>query len=296
MFVAIHMKKSLYHIHLFHKKSKVFSLKNPNKKHHALVFSASYSKNLNHSIETLQDHLGKNNFFGAVAGGDNTSIPSGSIFYNGKYYSKSTLAWCIDQSAYNLKGISIQDFHPIGFEFEITKVEKYTIIEIQGRPALAVIQEIIGEISDEDIRSFEYPFFIESKEHNNPIAIPLSTLKSINRQKQTLTLFKDVYKGNKLRLSIPLSRSEKEKCLRKTAQYHKKNALAFLFSCVPCQAYWGEMEALHLMHLEHSLNVPLVGFHSDGEIGPLSHDDCSLLQNQTLTLAVLSEKESYEVH
>ena len=74
------------------------------------------------------------------------------------------------------------------------------------------------------------------------------------------------------------------------SDYTTSGGIAFLFVCVAYKGHWGEMEPIYLMRLAKNLRVPFVGFHAFGEIGPLDPQGFSLMQNQTLTLAVLSEK------
>jgi hypothetical protein len=291
IFVAIEMDTAFYQLHLLNKGEEIKPKLTEKTSFYSIILASSYGEHLNSTMEYLNNTLDKNTIFGAIAGGDRNVSIQGSIFYNGDYFDDAILLWCINSQEYQIEGISLQDFTPIGFDFEITQAHTNTIQKIDGLPALGVIEEIIGEISEENILAYDYPFFIQKCKENKKQYIPLSSLYSVDRKSQEIHLFRNVSTGDKLRISIPLPQEKREAQLENTKKYHKENALGFLFVCIAYRGYWGDMELLYLMHLNKHLDIPLLGFHSYGEIGPLEKEAFSLIQNQSLTLAVLSKKE-----
>jgi len=290
IYICIDMKKKSYTLQLFPAQEKQKILVEENREYGAILLSAQYSNDLKQIITMLQKEIGQNSFFGAVAG--NTSFPpdKGSIFYNGEYISDSTLVWFIDQEQYLLKGISVHDFDPVGFNLEITRADGYTISEIENKPALDIVEEMLGRLEPESLASFDYPFFITSDKNDQSTKTPLTTMCGIDREAKTITLYKTVSSSDKLKLSIPVDREKQEKQLNSFSEYTTSNGIAFLFACIAYRGHWGEMEPIYLMRLAKNLRVPFVGFHAFGEIGPLSPEGFSLMQNQTLTLTVLSER------
>ena len=133
-------------------------------------------------------------------------------------------------------------------------------------------------------------FFISSDKNDQATQTPLSSIFSIDRGAKSITLYRKISSGDKLKLAVPFSRWEQEKQLFNFTKYHTNDSIAFLFVCIAYKGHWGEMEPIYLMHVAKHLRVPFVGFHSFGEIGPLHPKDISQIQNQTLTLAVLSER------
>ena len=288
--MCIEMKKESYTFQFFPTQEKQKILVEENKKYGAVILSAKYSNDLEQIITMLQKNIGQNSFFGAVAGAVPSKLKEGTIFYNGEYISDGTLVWFIDQEQYLLKGISVHDFDPVGFDLEITHAEGYKIIEIENKPALDMVEEMIGELDPQSIASFDHPLFITSDNNHQSTERPISSIFSIDREDKTITLFKEISTGDKLKLAIPFNREKQEKQLHSFCEYTTSGGIAFLFVCMAYKRHWGEMEPLYLMHLAKNLRVPFVGFHAFGEIGPLDPQGFSLMQNQTLTLAVLSEK------
>ncbi|TET89800.1 MAG: hypothetical protein E3J96_01250 [Sulfurovum sp.] len=289
-YMCIEMKKESYTLQFFSTQEKQKILVEENKKYGAIILSASYNNDLEQLITMLQKNIGQNSFFGALAGAEPSKLKEGTIFYNGEYISDGTLVWFIDQEQYLLKGISVHNFDPVGFDLEITRAEGFKIFEIENKPALDMVEEMIGTLDPQSIASYDHPFFITSDKNDKSTERPLSSMLSIDREAKTIMLYKEVSNGDKLKLAIPFNREKQEKQLRRFCDYTTSGGIAFLFVCVAYKGHWGEMEPIYLMHLAKNLRVPFVGFHSLGEIGPLNPQGFSLMQNQTLTLAVLSEK------
>lgn len=290
-FMCIDIKKEAYTLQLFHTQEEQKIIMEKNRKYAALIFSPSYNSDIEHIITTLQREIGQNSFLGAVAGALSPNLEGGSIFYNGEYISEDTLVWFIDQEKYLLKGISVYDFDPVGFDLEITGADGYRILEIENKPALDMIEEMIGRLDPESIASFDHPFFITSDKNDQSSDMPLTAMRGIDRESKSIILYKKVCNGDKLKLAISFNREAQEAQLDKFCDYTVDDGIAFLFACVAYKGHWGEMEPIYLMRLAENLKVPFIGLHSLGEIGPLSPEGFSMMQNQTVTLAVLSEKK-----
>ncbi|RLA75021.1 MAG: hypothetical protein DRG30_04845, partial [Epsilonproteobacteria bacterium] len=291
IFMCIEMKSESYILQHYSTLEKYELLADKSREYSAIILSANYDDQLEHLIKMLQKGIGKNSFFGAVAGTLNSEMEKGTIFYNGKYISEGTLIWFIDQEQYLLKGVSMHDFDPVGFDLEITHAIDYTIFEIENKPALEMIEEVVGTLDPDSIASFDHPFFITSDKNKSSENIPITAMYAVDREVKSITLYKKVSNGDKLKVAIPHSRQIEEEQLVRFHDYTKDNSIAFLFVCIAFKGHWGEMEPLYLMRLSQNLKVPFIGFHTFGEIGILEPKGYSLMQNQTVTLAVLSENE-----
>ena len=289
-YLCIDMKKESYTLHLSTAQEKQDILIEKNGEYAAIILSAGYSSELEQIIALLQKNIGKNSFFGAIAGTPLTKWGEGTIFYNGEYIAEGTLIWLINQKDYLLKGVSVHDFDPVGFDLEITSADRYTIFEIENKPALDMVEEMMGTLDSDSIASFDHPFFIRSDKNDQSNEIPLTTMAGIDRETKSITLCKEISNGDKLKLAIPFNREKQEEQLDRFRDYTISDGIAFLFVCVSFRAHWGEREPIYLMHLSKNLRVPFIGFHSLAEIGPLSPQSYSLMQNQTVTLAMLSER------
>ena len=266
------------------------ALSNEQNRYGIIVFATRYSKCLEQMVSTLQQDIREKNLFGAIAGSDIPGTNKGTVFYNGKYISSGALIWFINQRDYLLSGISVHDFNPIGFELEITKADDYNIVELEGHNALDVVEDMIGTLDKDTISSFEHPFFVATKQGMSYEKLPLCSIRSVNRKNKNIKLFRKVSAGNYLKIAIPLNRKEQEEKIDKLSRFFHERGVAFLFLGVAYKGHWNELEHIYLMRFAKNINMPFIGFHSLGEIGPLSEDTNSILLNQTLTLAVLSKR------
>jgi len=291
-FVCLEMKKDAYSLQLLSSGEKPHINTDKNLNYSAIILESCYTNNTEKIITLLNDEPNINQFFGSISGLSSSDLNQGTIFYNGLFSSDKILLWIINENHYFLNGLSQHNFNPIGYSLEITHTEGYKLLEIENEPALDIIEKMIGTINPESLISFDHPFFITSKSNQNDAenSTPLSALLSIDREEKSITLYKKVRNGDKLKLAIPFSREKQESQLANFNQFHTKNSIAFLFVCISYKGHWREIEPIYLMHLAKNLNIPFIGFHSFGEIGPLRIRSTSLMQNQTLTLTVLSER------
>lgn len=298
MYMCLDLRKDAYSLVMYDLNSLPDETLCQNNKYATLLFHTLLENSQLHLEEILSffkqaDHIITS--AGAVAGHPDKTKKT-SIFLNGKFFSSGeTLVCYINQAYYKLTNIAIHDFTPIGKTLEITKVDGYILKELEYQPALKTIESICGTLTEEGIQSYEHPFFVDSKKSYSTENKTLSTIRSIDRSTNTITFYKQLTKGDTLQLAIPLSREEQEIQLRKLKKYSNKNAILFLFTCIAYKGYWGYgMETIYFMHLFKYLNMPLIGCHTFGEIGTLTLGNPSLLQNQTITLAVLNEKKGGE--
>ncbi len=258
----------------------------------AIIFSTDYSELLDNTLETLNQTEKSPTYIGAIAGSSLDSDHTPSLFCNGTYYKNDAiLLWHINQEFYTLSGISLHDFTPVGSVFEVTKTEEDKIVEVDYKPALDAIEEMTGPLAQTNIDAFDYPLFIAPKKESGAFHTPLSSIKAIDRERKTIEIFKKTKARAKFRVGIPLSRAVQEMQLKKFSRFRAENAVALLFVCIAYKYHWRNFEPLYLMRIAHALKLPFIGLHTFGEIGPLSLDDVTQIQNQTVTLAVLSERK-----
>jgi len=288
IFMCMDMQKESYSLQISNEEKDITYDKK--KKYGAIVLAAEYNEYIENLVLKFQNIVEEQSLFGAIAGIDTLNTSKGTIFYNGEYLSSGVIVWLIDQEDYLLNGMSVHDFDPIGFELEVTKAEGYKLLEIENNPALDVVEDMIGTIDTHSIASFDHPFFITSERNLSYENIPLCAVHSIDRINKSIEVYKKVSAGNYLKIAIPVNRKEQEKQLAKFHKYANTNGIAFLFLCVAYRGHWGDMEHIYLMHFAKNIKIPFIGFHTLGEIGPLSRTSCSRIQNQTITLAVLSKR------
>ncbi|GEM_PF-1528532 len=268
----------------------------------AIVLGSNSEGPIETLLEELKKQIDPSAIFGAIAGRKDiaASEPATTVFINGTFYPDSWLIWLIDLERYSLKGQSLHDFQPIGFELEITAVENNVIYEIDDRPALEVVEEIIGELTPENIRAFAHPFSICRHDsprscHHDYKALQLVSLIDIDRKNKSLELYRDVYRGDRLKIAIAKDDYHQKESYDNLIEHlacDTCDCLLFLFVCIGVKAYWEEMEVTHIQMISHQLGMTPFGFHTFGEIGNLEKEGEILLQNQTYTAVTLCERRS----
>ena len=263
----------------------------PQRSYRAIILASSYYTGIEDQLKNLQSLLGYNSLYGGIASGrEHGQFSVGELYYEGEFLSDTMLVWLIDQERYELRGVTSHYFQPVGFEMEITAAEGKTIYEIENRPALEVVEEIAGALTPENLAAFEHPFFLKDEGALNFDDALLCSLREVNREDNSIDVFREVAVRNTLKIGISIDRASLKQQLDVFRQYRQRNAMAFLFICVGIKENLGKMEPFYLMYLKKSLKIPFVGFHSYGEIGPVNTHRGSALHNQTISLAVLSER------
>jgi len=288
VFLCLNMQRKSYQVHILNHIENNLSLAVEDN-YNAIMLSSKYFVGIEKLISDIQHRLNGGNVFGAIASSLDSLSNNATIFYDGKFFKDSTLLWLIDKSYYSLEGLSIHQFEPVGFELIVTKCINDTIYELDHRPALKVLEEIVGHITPQNIQSFDFPFFLKQHDNVSFENTPLCSIKTIDSVANSIVLYRYVKEHDKLKLAIPVSLQEQEERLNWFHRFHTEaQSVALLFNCVGIKAYLGMMEFVYLMDLKHHLKMPFLGFHSFGEIGPLEVGKKSIVHNQTISLAILS--------
>jgi hypothetical protein len=295
VFICLDIKKDAYSVQISTIESMLKKKEKKVEGYGAILFCSRYFTFLENIIFQLQKKRGYRPLFGAIAGTTKNEDTKGTVFFNGNFYEEHLLLWEIDQKCYCLEGRSVYHFQPVGFDMEVTHAEETILYEIENRPALRVLEEIIGDLRGEMIDFFDYPFFLKENRMMSFSDAPLCSIKSVDKDIGSIHLYRSVKKYTKLKMGISLGREEEEKELQVFNEFkNRKNAVAFLFNCVGIKANLGLMEFVYLMELKKALHIPFIGFHSFGEIGSVNPENISILHNQTISIAVLSEREGKE--
>ncbi|SFV90609.1 Uncharacterized conserved protein [hydrothermal vent metagenome] len=254
-------------------------------------FTFSYLEKLLLDISTLYMSP---KVYGGVASCEEGCNKNPTIFYDGIFYENHVLLWCIDKRTYCLEGISIHFFQPASTPLEITKSENKTIIELNGLPALDVIEEMTGQIDRKIVGRFGYPLFLQKNMDIKWSNTPLASMVSIDRKKKTVTLYRDIREKEYVKIGIMISEEEQLKNLCKLCEIAPEKSVAIVFNCVGITENLKMMEFLYLRDIKEHIDITYAGFHTFGEIGRGSSSIFSkeiMLHNQTMTIAMISKKD-----
>jgi len=178
-----------------------------------------------------------------------------------------------------------------GPERTITRADKNVLYEIDGKNALDLYKEYLGNYVDELPGSaLLFPLSIKVNGSDKNL---VRTILSIDENEKTMTFAGNLPEGSKVRLMkanfdklINASSTAAEDASGlKTAQ------LALLVSCVGRKLVLNERTDEELMAAKAVFGdkTSITGFYSYGEISPFSEDSNCELHNQTMTITTFSE-------
>jgi hypothetical protein len=189
-------------------------------------------------------------------------------------------------------------YMPIGGERTVTRSQGNVIYEIDGKPALEVLQEYLpGRALAEDWRRYAIscvlclraPSYMEDEEY------VVRTILSVDATDGSATVQTEVPEGS----SVWMSSRDQEKVttgLDRVADRIKQELdgnlpkLVFHFDCCSRgKLMFRDQEKLHILRQFRQVTgpeVPWVGFHTYGEIGPVGKHNC--YHNQTAVVLALT--------
>ena len=296
IFIFTDMKKEAYSLNVFFDRSYesgAVSL-DENSTYAAVLLSTHQNRLENDKVlGRIREKPGITDTSGALAANAKLKIAQDavSLYCNGVFRDKGYILLLINEAMYQVQGRSLGSFEPIGFEMNITKARQNVIFEIDGKPALDAIEEVIGELSEYGIKHYSYPFFIwDGKNSCASESLPLRTLLDIDRREKHLQFFNDIETGYKIRPAIRINEEREREMLSRAHKKIEQEDLILLFVCVALRDFEEEMEHVYLMQLLNNTHVPVGGLHTFGEIGHAQAGACAILNNQTITYVSITEK------
>jgi len=238
-----------------------------------------FKHDANNFLDAIQDKNSMHNIYGGVY--DDSNI---GCFYKGKFFNDKLISVFFNQEIIEFFSIAVHGWEPVGLSFKVTKSYKNVVYEIDNAPALEVIEEYMGEISQENIDSFLHPFCVE---HNKEKS--LASIKEINRKDNSIEFYKYIYENQHLRITIPSSQKNMMNLIEKLLKKVQCDGL-FMFSCVGRYAYYKDLLEFEIEKVATYLDVPFAGFLTYGEIGSNNIHTKSILQNQTMNLVFFRGK------
>jgi hypothetical protein len=207
-------------------------------------------------------------------------------------------------AAVGLQGYSVVIGHGTGSGWEVfgeaqvvTRSEANVVYTIDGRPALGLYEESLGDLAA-DLPSSGLFFPLALRQHPGDSEYIVRTLLAVDRKEQSLTFAGDLPTGwhiQMMRANYPFDRlvdSAKDAARAAGSEVSSGGSrLGLAVSCVGRRLVLKNKVERELEAAVQGLpsGTRLVGFYSYGEISPLPSGHCGL-HNQTMTLAVISER------
>jgi len=179
-----------------------------------------------------------------------------------------------------------------GPERRITRAEGNVLFELDGRPALEIYKEYLGDrASGLPATALLFPLAVREARDTNQRTV--RTILAVDEAAQSMTFAGDVPEG----WQAQLMRANKDRLVdgaMQAARMSTTNAegpqLAVAISCVGRRLVLGERTEEEIEATLEALapGSELVGFYSYGEIAPHSEGFCDL-HNQTMTITTVAE-------
>jgi len=189
---------------------------------------------------------------------------------------------------------SIGGWSPFGIERVITKSKGNILYELDGKPALDLYKEYLGEYAEGlPAAGLYFPLMVRSKDHRRTF---VRTIQKIDELQNTLIFSGDVPEGYYAKLMranfdnlIDGSRQAAQISLASIGVDSVK--LAILVSCVGRKLVLNQLISEEIDAARSILGTETIftGFYSYGEISPLNRETICELHNQTMTITLITE-------
>jgi hypothetical protein len=257
-------------------------------------------------IQGLHSTLGSD--FEIVGGylGDDERFKYTYQYYDGKVYKDAIPGLLVSGKNSFRTGIGVRSgFESIGNRFYCTEAEGNVVKKFDGESALSLYKEFLGEERSQRLPGIclEYPFglidekvSIAGKEY-----FQLRCGLAVDHQEDSITLAASIPEGSAITLTTAsrgdiingamLAAKQAKDCLKGA-----KPAAIFMFSCVGRKLVLGRRTQEEVLAVKEILGeeVPLIGFYTYGEIGPIDKMKRDLaptkFHNETVVLWVLGSK------
>ncbi len=186
---------------------------------------------------------------------------------------------------------------PFGVKRSITKVDQETLYELDGKPALQLYKEYLGEAAKGlPETGLLYPLAILSEKSEDTV---VRSIMSINEENQSISFAGDIPEKVSAQLMYGtienlIEGAEEAVDNLPEVHTHSEGMLSIVASCIGRLLVLGndaelEIDAVMRKLLQKNQHTQQIGFYSAGEFATLSEGACAL-HNETLTLTVIYEK------
>jgi len=210
---------------------------------------------------------------GSGVGGTNVLFLDQTIYYEG-------VCGVAFSGNIILDTIVAQGCRPIGEPFQVTKCDQNLLIEVNHRPVISYLRDLIETLSPEDQLRLQQSLFIGIV--MDPLKPSLSqgdflirNIMGLDAKKETLVLGAMLREGQTLQFHLRDSKASEEDLENVISKYivggpPEKLKGALLFSCLGRGAHlYGKPD--HDTHIfqKNLGSIPIGGFFCSGEIGPI---------------------------
>lgn len=261
---------------------------------HVLVLSDGLSVNGSALVRGLTDHLPAGISITGGLAGDGARFAETLVFIRGVPQKGSIAVVGLYGSRLKIGFGSLGGWDPFGPERLVTRSQGNVLFELDGRPALALYKEYLGEHAKGlPATALLFPLSVRAAPGDTPL---VRTILAVDEHQQNMTFAGDIPEGARARLT----NSNVDRLVDGAigaAQASRPVAsappeLALLISCVGRKLVLKQRVEEEVEGVRDVLGdrAVLAGFYSYGEIAPFSAGERSELHNQTMTITTFSEQ------
>lgn len=259
-----------------------------------LVLSDGTFVNGSELVRGLSSILLPNIVISGGLAGDGSNFKETWVLHDKKPTTGMISAIGIYGDSVQVKASSMGGWDVFGPERKVTKSSGNVLFELDGKPALSLYKEYLGDRASElPASALLFPLSLRSEELDRKGLV--RTILAVDEEKQSMTFAGDIPQGSYARLMkanfdrLIHGATTAAEIVNKDAK-KTSDTLAVAISCVGRRLVLG-------VHTEDETEATMgvlpkgtqqVGFYSYGEISPLANGKCDL-HNQTMTLTTFSE-------
>ena len=261
---------------------------------HVLVLSDGLTVNGSDLVRGLIEHLPEGVAITGGLAGDGARFGETLVFTGEGPERGAIAAIGLYGSRLKIGFGSLGGWDPFGPERLVTRSKGNVLFELDGRPALALYKQYLGEHAKGlPATGLLFPLSVRALPGDTPL---VRTILAVDEHEQTMTFAGDVPEGARVRLTKSNVDRLVDGAVGAAQASRPAGAaapdLAILISCVGRklvlkQRVEEEVEGVRDVLGERAL---LTGFYSYGEIAPFSAGERSELHNQTMTITTFIEE------
>jgi hypothetical protein len=261
------------------------------------IFVLSPGLNVNGSefVRGVSEAVGKDVIVTGGLAGDGTSFSSTHTILNGKVYADHAVAFGLYGDKITVRSGSRGGWKPFGPVRRVTKAVANVLYELDGKPALKLYKEYLGEkAKDLPASGLLYPFAILREEDRQESGI-IRTILDVDHKAESLTMAGDLPQGSLVCLMYANTDSLVDGATaaaeEAAIQGRKGGSATLMVSCVGRKIIMGSSVAEEVEAVVRAIggDSGVAGFYSYGEICPFLPTGMSELHNQTMTITHIAE-------
>lgn len=261
------------------------------------VFTLGPGVNVNGSefVKGISESLGTSVIVTGGLAGDGTNFKQTYTMLGQETFSNKAVAFGLYGKQVRVSSGSRGGWKPFGPSRRVTKSTANVLYELDGKPALALYKEYLGEKANELPSSgLLYPFAILREDRSTTGII--RTILDVNHDTQSLVLAGDLPDGSIVCLmhsdTDSLVEGSEDAADEASDANTSKEGAALLISCVGRRLVMGNDvdEEIEVVQKTMGKDIAIAGFYSYGEICPFSETGKPELHNQTMTITYITEQ------